>query len=178
MGTVSKTLVPALRLAWVVLPESLVAEATATKRLLDDFSPTIAQLAFARMLDRGDYQRQIRKARAVYRARRDELVAILAEQFPKLTVSGVSAGLHVLLNLPAAVDDRDLERSALEAGVRIEALARYAIEDRGNRGLLLGYGRVHQTAVRAAVATLSHVLTPALLDANGERRPARPRRRR
>ena len=167
MGTVSKTLAPGLRIAWVVLPESLVAEATATKRLLDDFSPTIEQLAFARMLERGDYQRQIRRARAVYRARRDQLVAVLAERFPELTVSGVSAGLHVLLNLPAALDDFDLERSALESGIRVEALTRYTIEDRGKRGLLLGYGRVHQTAVSAAVAALSDVLTPALLDANG-----------
>jgi GntR family transcriptional regulator / MocR family aminotransferase len=173
MGTVSKTLAPGLRLAWVVLPQPLVAQARATKRLLDDFSPTIEQLAFARMLGRGDYQRQIRNARAVYRDRRDQLVAVLAEQFPELTVSGVSAGLHVLLNLPAAVEDRELERSALEAGVRVEALARYTIEDRGERGLLLGYGRVHQTVVSAAVAALSHVLTPALLDANRENRPAR-----
>ena len=68
LGTVSKTLAPALRLAWLVLPEPLVQQAAATKRLLDDFSPTLKQLAFARMLERGDYQRQIRKARAVYRA--------------------------------------------------------------------------------------------------------------
>ena len=43
LGTVSKTLAPALRLGWLVLPESLVAEATATKQLLDDFSPTLEQ---------------------------------------------------------------------------------------------------------------------------------------
>ena len=67
VGTASKTLAPALRLGWVVLPERLLAQATAIKRLLDDFSPTLKQLAFARMLKRGDYQRQIRKARAIYR---------------------------------------------------------------------------------------------------------------
>jgi GntR family transcriptional regulator/MocR family aminotransferase len=114
------------------------------------------------MLERGDYQRQIRKARAVYRARRDQLIAVLAEQFPELTVSGVSAGLHVLLNLPAAVDDRALERSALQAGLSVEALARYTIEDRGRRGLLLGYGRMHETAISAAVAKLAPTLKAAL----------------
>ena len=174
MGTVSKTLAPALRLAWVVLPEPLVAVAAATKRLLDDFSPTLEQLAFARMLDRGDYQRQIRKARAVYRTRRDQLVAVLAEQFPDLSVSGVSAGLHVLLNLPSTVDDHELERSALEAGIRVEALARYTIHDRGKRGLLLGYGRVHETAISAAVANLAPALKalarPRVMARSGERR--------
>ena len=158
LGTVSKTLAPALRLAWLVLPEPLVQQATATKRLLDDFSPTLEQLAFARMLERGDYQRQIRKARAVYRARRDRLTDALSKHFPELTVSGVSAGLHVLLNLPAATDDRELERRARDAGIALQALSRYTIQDRGKRGLLLGYGRMHETAIAPAVATLATTL--------------------
>lgn len=148
---------PALRLAWVVLPEPLITDATATKGLFDDFSPTLEQLAFARMIERGDYQRQIRKARAVYRARRDRLVAVLADHLPGLTISGVSAGLHVLLNSRGAIDDRELERSALKEGVRVEALARYTITDRGERGLLLGYGRMHETAIGPAIACLSAV---------------------
>ena len=162
LGTVSKTLAPALRLAWLVLPESLVAEATSTKQLLDDFSPTLEQIAFARMLDRGDYQRQIRKARAVYRGRRDRLTNALSEHFPELTVSGVSAGLHVLLNLPAGVDDRELERTARDAGIALTALAESTIHDRGKRGLLLGYGRIHESAIRPAITTLSAALHPAL----------------
>ncbi len=162
LGTVSKTLAPALRLAWLVLPESLVAEATSTKQLLDDFSPTLEQLAFARMLDRGEYQRHIRKARAVYRARRDRLTNALSEHFPELTVSGVSAGLHVLLNLPAGVDDRQLERTARDAGIALTALAESIIHDRGKRGLLLGYGRIHESAIQPAITTLSAALHPAL----------------
>ncbi len=162
VGTVSKTLAPALRLGWLVLPESLVAEATSTKQLLDDFSPTLEQLAFARMLDRCDYQRHIRKARAVYRARRDRLTTALSEHFPELTVSGVSAGLHVLLNLPAGVDDRELERTARDAGIALTALAESTIHDRDKRGLLLGYGRIHESAIQPAITTLSAALRPAL----------------
>jgi GntR family transcriptional regulator/MocR family aminotransferase len=158
LGTTSKTLAPALRLGWLVVPESLLAEAAATKRLLDDFSPTLEQLALARMLERGHYQRHIRRARTVYRNRRDRLVRALSERVPELTVSGVSAGLHVLLNLPAAVDDRELERAAGDAGVAVEALTRYTLTDRGRRGLLLGYGRLHESAINAAIAQLAPTL--------------------
>ena len=77
-------------------------------------------------------------------------------------MSGVSAGLHVLLNLPPAVDDRDLEPEARKVGIALEALARYTLTDRQQRGLLLGYGRLHETGIPAAVAKLADTLNAAL----------------
>ena len=101
LGTTSKTLAPALRLGWMVVPEAMVERLAALKALLDDGSPALEQLAFARWLERGHYQRQIRRMRGVYRERRDRLVAALADQLPELSVSGVAAGLSVTLELPA-----------------------------------------------------------------------------
>jgi GntR family transcriptional regulator/MocR family aminotransferase len=162
LGTTSKTLAPALRLGWLIVPERLVDHLTAIKLLLDDFSPTLEQLAFAQLIERGHYQRQIRKMRAVYRARRDLLISALGEHLPQLPVSGVAAGLSVTLNLPTEVDDRDLERTARDAGIALEALARCAINDRGRRGLVIGYGRLHETAITPAITTLEETLRQAL----------------
>jgi GntR family transcriptional regulator/MocR family aminotransferase len=162
LGTTSKTLAPALRLGWLVAPERLVEQLTAVKLLLDDFSPTLEQLAFALLIERGHYQRQIRKMRAVYRARRDLLIAALGEHLPHLSASGVAAGLSVTLNLPQEVDDRELEGAARDAGIALEALTRYAINDRGVRGLVVGYGRLHETAITPAVAALKATLRRAL----------------
>jgi GntR family transcriptional regulator/MocR family aminotransferase len=78
-------------------------------------------------------------------------------------VSGVSAGLHVLLNLPPGVDERELEPSAREAGIALEGLSRYTLTDRGRRGLLLGYERLHESAIPAAVAKLTPPLKAALV---------------
>jgi GntR family transcriptional regulator/MocR family aminotransferase len=162
VGTASKTLAPALRLGWLVVPEPLASELAELKRLVDNFSPTLEQFALAHMIERGHYQRHIRKARGIYRARRDRLVSALAEHFPELTVSGVAAGLGVTLNLPASVDDRALERAASEAGIRVEALTRYAIHDHGLRGLVIGYGRLHETALGPAIGALSGLVRQAL----------------
>jgi GntR family transcriptional regulator / MocR family aminotransferase len=161
LGTTSKTLAPALRLGWMVAPDAMVERLAALKLLLDDFSPTLEQLAFARWLERGHYQRQIRRMRGVYRERRDRLVAALADELPELSVSGVAAGLSVMLDLPAGVDDRSLEHSALAAGIRVEALGRYTIEDQGRRGLVIGYGRLHESAIAPAVRALGRVIRAA-----------------
>jgi GntR family transcriptional regulator/MocR family aminotransferase len=166
-GTTSKTLAPSLRIGWLVVPEPLVERLAAIKELLDDLSPTLPQLALAQLLERGHYQRHIRRTRGVYRTRRDRMAAALAEHFPGLDVFGVAAGLSVMLDLPAHIDDPELERAALRAGVRVEALSRYAIHDRGNRGLVIGYGRVHESAIGPAIAALGRALAPLL----GARRP-------
>jgi GntR family transcriptional regulator/MocR family aminotransferase len=161
-GTTSKTLAPALRIGWLVVPGSLVEPLSAMKELLDDLSPTLEQLALAQLLERGHYQRHIRRTRGVYRARRDRLAVALAEQFPERSVFGVAAGLSVVLDLPPDTDDRELESAALDAGVRVQALSSYAIEDRGQRGLVIGYGRVHESAIGPAVAALGRAVGPWL----------------
>jgi GntR family transcriptional regulator/MocR family aminotransferase len=161
-GTTSKTLAPALRIGWLVVPEPLAEPLAAMKVLLDDLSPTLEQLALAQLLERGHYQRHIRRTRGIYRARRDRLADALAEHFPGRGVFGVAAGLSVVLDLSAGTDDRELERIASESGIRVEALSRYAIEDRGRRGLVIGYGRAHESAVEPAIAALARAIAPSL----------------
>jgi len=145
----------------MIVPKAMTERLAALKELLDDLSPTLEQLALARWLTRGHYQRQIRRMRGVYRDRRDRLVAALADHLPELSVSGVAAGLSVTLNLPASTDDREIERAARAAGIRVEALSRYAVQDHGRRGLVIGYGRLHESAIASAISALSEVIRQA-----------------
>jgi len=161
-GTTAKTLAPSLRIGWLIVPERLVEPLAALKELLDDLSPTLEQIALAELIEGGHYQRHIRRARAVYRTRRDRLVGALARHFPGLSVFGVAAGLSVMLELPAGSDDRRLERAAGQAGLRVQALSRYSISGRDQHGLVIGYGRLHEAAVDAAVAALRRAVAPEL----------------
>ena len=158
LGTTSKTLAPALRLGWLVVPDRLVCDTAEVKHLLDVSSPPIDQRALAHFIQTGDYDRHVRRARAIYRQRRDALMTALDRRLPGLAVEGVAAGVHVLLRLPAAVDDKALAARAGRCGVRVSPLSQFALSLAAGRGLVLGYGGLRERAVDAAVAALASVL--------------------
>jgi GntR family transcriptional regulator/MocR family aminotransferase len=161
LGTASKALAPALRLGWLVVPAKLADEAERVKHLLDVCSPALDQRALARFIARGDYDRHVRRARAIYRRRRDRLLAALAAHLPGLAVEGVAAGMHVLLRLPPGVDDRAVAREAERLGVRVPPLSRFALASTNVGGLVIGYGRIHEDALEPAAATLARAVAAA-----------------
>jgi GntR family transcriptional regulator / MocR family aminotransferase len=158
IGTVSKTLAPALRLGWLVVPAHLVDEVERTKYLLDQFSPALDQLTLAEFLTHGDYDRHVRRARGVYRGRRDRLIASLAKHLPGLKVDGVAAGLHLLVRLPPGVDDRGIAQEARSAGINVPALSNFRIKPANSGGLVIGYGRLQELAIEPAVQELARVM--------------------
>ncbi len=158
LGTTSKSLAPALRLGWLAVPQELADDAVRLKHLMDVCSPPISQLALARFIVRGDYDRQVRRARAIYRARRDRLLAALDARLPALPVEGVAAGIHVLLRLPPGVDDRLVAAEAEREGVRVIPLSTYELSPPDRGGLVIGYGRIHEDALDPAVVALARAL--------------------
>jgi len=100
VGTTSKTLAPGVRIGWLLLPEELVRPVVGV-RIVEDFHVgALEQIAFAEFLVSGAFERHIRRMRGRYRARRDRLLAVLAERAPHVTPVGIQAGLRVLLELP------------------------------------------------------------------------------
>ena len=158
LGTTSKTLAPGLRLGWIAAPTALVAELRTTKNLLDAGSPALQQLALARLLRSGDYARHVRRARTIYRRRRDVLIAQLAVHLPDGRCEGVAAGLHLLLRLPPGVDDTHVVDAAAARGLRVQAVSSHCVASEPNGGLVLGYGRLHESAIPAAVQELAGVI--------------------
>ena len=158
IGTVSKTLVPALRLGWLVVPPSLIEEARRAKWLLDDFSPALDQLTLAELLRRGHYDRHLRRARKIYRARRDRLIAALEAWLPELTIEGVAAGVHLLLRLPAGVDDGAVAEAARRARIAVSPLSSFQLTPAAVGGLVIGYGSLPESAIDEATRALAEIV--------------------
>jgi GntR family transcriptional regulator/MocR family aminotransferase len=159
MGTVSKTLAPGLRLGWLVLPRSLVGPVTEAKLLDDLGSPTIEQLALARLIETAAYDRHLRKARRRNRDRRDALIAAVGRHLPGALVSGISAGLHALVRLPAAVDAQELMERAWERSVGVYPLTMHMIAPPSETdSLVLGYAGLSEAAIEEGTRRLGEVL--------------------
>ena len=127
--------------------------------LSDRGSARIDQLAFAGFLRRGDFDRHLRRTRARYRARRDAVIAALADALPEATVRGIAAGLHVTAELPDGYDE-DAIRAEAPPPDRARDARRLPRRPRPPT-LLLGYGRLHEDALRRGVRELAEAVRAA-----------------
>jgi GntR family transcriptional regulator/MocR family aminotransferase len=149
VGSVSKTLSPAVGIGWMVSPPPVTP-------LLRDAAPppVLDQLAFASFLRAGSYDRHLRSARKRYRDRRDALVREIGHRLPQAKVSGIPAGLHVVMDFGRDIDCDAVRQHARTLGVRVVSLTRYQVR-RGEPGLVIGYGNLADHEIGAAVEALA-----------------------
>jgi GntR family transcriptional regulator/MocR family aminotransferase len=155
-GSASKTLAPALRLGWLVVPTGLVEPIRREKYLADQGTARIDQRAFADFIARGELDRHLRRMRTRYRARRDALVAALAHELPEATIKGIAAGLHVTVELPPGHDEQAIQTRARARRIVFSTLSDYA--GSGPPTLMLGYGQLPEPAIRAGVRELAEIV--------------------
>jgi GntR family transcriptional regulator / MocR family aminotransferase len=158
LGSLSKTLSPALGIGWAVTPPAWTEAFRATVGP-PAVPSTLDQLTFAAFLETGAYDRHLRAARKRFRLRRDRLVGGLAERLPDARLLGVAAGLHLLVHLDGAVDCTAVVARAAAAGLRVANLDTYRVRDDAiGPGLVLGYGNLADGQVEEAVTLLSEAI--------------------
>jgi GntR family transcriptional regulator/MocR family aminotransferase len=156
IGTVSKSLAPALRLGWVVCPPDLAAAIADEKWRYDRSSQILDQLALALLIESGRYDKHLRRMRGFYAERRETLVAALALHAPELELSGIAAGFHAVLHLPDGVAEEHVVAACAEHSVRVYPMSNYRADGATDPPqLVVGFGNVSTGDIERGIRVIA-----------------------
>jgi GntR family transcriptional regulator/MocR family aminotransferase len=159
IGTFSRTVFCALRIGYLVVPKSLVNAFTAAKWLSDRHTATLEQQTLADFIASGMYERHLRSVRRRNAARRRALLDAIDKHLgDRVEVTGDGAGAHVVLWPRGSYSEEALVSRAASVGIRAYGIARYYLQTPSRVGLLLGYPRLREHAIKEGVRRLAEVL--------------------
>lgn len=142
-GTASKSLAPAVGLAWAVVPDRMLPAVVAERRRSGAAVDVLNQLALRALIESHELDRNVRRLRAEYRSRRLALEARVADELPGCRVTGLSAGLHCLLELPPGTSEERVSEEAARLGLRLAGLGSFRLQGtewRHPPAMVVGYG--------------------------------------
>jgi GntR family transcriptional regulator / MocR family aminotransferase len=158
-GTLSKVLLPALRLGYMVAPPGLQPAISGAKWLTDRHVALLYQAVLALFIDEGYFDRHLRRMRKVYERRRAALLDSFATHFgDRARVTGTQSGMHVLV----CIDDvRDADAFISEAGQRgvgiYSARQYHTLEPPRGAQFLMGYSSVTEDGIREGIRLLADI---------------------
>jgi GntR family transcriptional regulator/MocR family aminotransferase len=161
VGSFSKSVFPALRLGFVIVPVDLSELFKAARHAGDVHPPMLEQLALADFIRDGHYATHLRRMRGVYRERAEALQAAAAELgHGRLRLRPIQSGLHAIADLDG-VDEERVSEEARERGVEVEPLGRYFLGRRTANALVLGFGATPPDALRRGMERLAAAIDAA-----------------
>jgi GntR family transcriptional regulator/MocR family aminotransferase len=159
VGTFSKSLFPALRLGYLLVPPALV---DTFRTIMSKFLagvPSHTQAMVAEFIDEGHFASHVRRMRLIYQERHDTLLAASRQRLDGLLdVLPSHGGLHTIALLPASASEVAIARDADQRQVTASPIGRFALAPVAVNGLVLGYGGVSPKLITAGVEVLAQVL--------------------
>lgn len=158
IGTFSKSIAPAIRISYLVLPKSLLEQYEKVGRSFSCTVSRIDQKMVQLFMERGYYERHLNKMRALYKNKHDVLLAELKKVKGIRKILGDRSGVHILLELTSGTSERERILQAEQAGIKVYPLSEYCIDDRKYEPtILLGYATMTEEEIRGAVRILAEV---------------------
>lgn len=156
IGTFSKSIAPAIRISYMVLPDRLLAEYADKASFFASTVSRMDQLMLEEFIRCGSFEKHLNKMRKTYKAKHDLLLSCLKEMESEFRISGENAGLHLLLHHRGGKTEEELIAGAAREGVKVYGLSE-ARRGKGNRKeavVLLGYGGLSEREITEGVKGL------------------------
>lgn len=169
LGTFSKSISPALRMSYMVLPRHLSERFHAQFDFYASTVPTGQQLAVRYFMESGDFERHLNRMRRVYRAKHDFLLRELKKRSWVRRIRGEHAGLHLVVDVACSCMEEELLAAAEARGVRVYGMNAYRIGrpvKKESVTLLLGFGGLSEEELTEGLTVLDELLTGG--DNNGK----------
>lgn len=160
MGTFSKSIAPAIRMSYMVLPEKVLERYKTNCGFLSSTISRVDQMILQKFIEEGYYERHLNKSRALYKGRHDMMLNRLRTMSESVTILGENAGLHLLLRFTGKSSEKELIQKAKSQGVKVYGLSEYCIgiqeemQEKKEATILLGYANMKEAEITEAIELL------------------------
>lgn len=162
LNTFNKTLSPALRVGYMVLPEPLMACYEQSMNYYSNTVSSFEQFALAEFMEKGYFERHISRMRKYYREYRERIRLILKESvLPISKTGGDEAGTRILVELVTTLTDAQIKQEAAKVGIKLECLSEFCQERKEMfaHTLILNYADMDEAVMKEAIGRLAHIFS-------------------
>ena len=165
MNTFSKTLSPAVRISYMILPEGLLKRYIQRMHFFTNSASSLEQYTLARFIENGHFERHLNRIKKYYRQEGEQLLRALKENdsIPVVSISGGDSGTHLLVRLDTEMSDREIKRKAAAQGINVACLSDFCVRknSRYDHTLVLNYSDLDEETQREAIRRIGTIFRQA-----------------
>ncbi|MCC8082456.1 MAG: PLP-dependent aminotransferase family protein [Lachnospiraceae bacterium] len=161
MNTFNKTLAPAIRISYMILPEKLMEKYIQTSNFFSNTVSSLEQYALAKFIQKGYFERHLNRIKKYYRTEGERLLRLIKQSrvLPVVSATGTENGTHLLIKLDTSLTDIEIKWAARNQGINISCLSEFCGEIRPEYQhiLVINYSDLDENTLREAVRRLSNI---------------------
>lgn len=158
VGSFSKTLFPALRLGYLVLPKQWMPKAAALLQAVYGDVALVPQAVTADFMLEGHFGRHLRKMRQRYQQKQQYCLQLISEYLPEAQLHARYAGLHICIEFSYDIADQQLAAELLKRGYKMQPLSRYVFSGKARSGLVIGLANTSEQQLSAGIQLVALLL--------------------
>ncbi|WP_459480553.1 MocR-like pyridoxine biosynthesis transcription factor PdxR [Clostridium saccharoperbutylacetonicum] len=163
LGSFSKSLMPSMRISYLVLPKSLLNVYNQKYRIYEQSVPRLLQKTLEIFIKEGYWEKHLRKAKVLYKKKQDLLIHAINKYFGnKVNIIGSDSGLHILLEINTQLNEFELIERALNDGIKVNPTSVNWINPPTNSlpVIFIGFAGIKADEIQKAIELLSKCWFP------------------